>query len=337
VIWGGCASLNTQCFSPGDGAVYTVGADKTWSWRPIPPSPVRTAIGESGTTAGNELVVWGGNGAAAYDPSSDTWHRLQPPVADRDHAATATDGRRAYFYGGQGANANPRDGAIYDPAENRWTDIPAGPAEAQAATWAANELVAVAYDEVGAYDPDTKVWRRLPPSPLGPRDNMAVVGTPSQVLLFGGGAGGSLTDPNDGAIYRFPSRCPTAAELSARANARPTVVTITEAENPIEGVHLDVPPPGSPPPIDAATASARARRDSRADPGPSPTVSLGLLTDSTMRGRLAWVLIYAGAVTGRPTREPSSPPPCYVGTTLIAVDAVTGSSLGEWLSGAPGQ
>lgn len=132
--------------------------------------------------------------------------------------------------------------------------------------------------------------------------------------------------------------CPTQAELSARFNRKPRVVTTTEPSDPIQGEHLEPPPPGAKPPIDADQAYASARSYMAPDPGPDPTITLATFTSSMTGTHLAWVLVFRDAVITGPMGGPARPPgatvttrpepPCYLGTTVQPVDAENGIAMG---------
>lgn len=92
--------------------------------------------------------------------------------------------------------------------------IAAAPIEARfghAAAWTDNEVVIVGgqrdfnsepFDDGAAYDPKTGKWRRIARFPLGPRSGATATSTGSEVIVWGGNAGGdgpiSLAD---GAAY----------------------------------------------------------------------------------------------------------------------------------------
>jgi hypothetical protein len=340
VVWGGCGSLNTQCFSPSDGAVYGATDPKAanFAWRKLPSSPVVATRGETGTEAGENLVIWSSKGAAAYNATANLWRQLSPPVGDRDDALTATDGRRAFFYGGSGAD-NARTGAVYDPVTDRWSTIPPSPVDARALSWAGRELIAVGSRVAAGYDPDARAWRSLPPSPVSFPTAPAVVGTPDLLFEFGVTTDGISRDI--GAVYRPPSSCPTVTELAARADAKPTVVKVTEREVPFEGVTLDAPPAVATLNVSADQAWASARAASRPDPGPAPTIALATFADTSSGPRVAWVLVFRDAEVGPPSGggslpgQPTIPPkPCYLGTSVMAVDAANGVVLGLWSQGS---
>jgi hypothetical protein len=122
---------------------------------------------------------------------------------------------------------------------------------------------------------------------------------------------------------------------------RPTTAT-TEV---IGGVRLDAPPPNTRPQVTAAQAYEAALQGSgRPDPGPRPTITLAMVSSSTVHNQLSWVAVLTDAaitpVSGGPAPLPGQTlaprPACYVGTNVIAVDALRGSLLLSAAQALPG-
>jgi hypothetical protein len=60
---------------------------------------------------------------------------------------------------------------------------------------------------VGAtYDPARRPWRRIAPSPIGPRESFSTVWTGRELIVFGGSSGDGLPAPA-GAAYDSASHC----------------------------------------------------------------------------------------------------------------------------------
>jgi hypothetical protein len=142
--------------------------------------------------------------------------------------------------------------------------------------------------------------------------------------------------------------CPTAAELARRSKATPRTVAVTAPETLAFELRLEPPPADARPRITAAEAYRRAQRNLPADPGPDPTIALGLYSDDgfshlnpdgtqtkLVQSRLAWVVRLRDAViangTGGPAPIPPQtlppPPACMLGTTIAPVDARSGAVL----------
>ena len=131
------------------------------------------------------------------------------------------------------------------------------------------------------------------------------------------------------------------------------MVEVKESQVPLDGFRLDPPPPGPAPKISADDAVRRADASlgGAPDPGPEPTIALGLFSDDNgmihmnpdgsetklIQSRLTWVILYPhsivgpgsggpAGIAGQPTTTTTALP-CYLGTVLIPVDATTGEVL----------
>ena len=116
------------------------------SWRALPDAPIPVRSDAVATWTGQEVVIWGGYGPSAAnegDPSID-----------------------------------PRVGAAYDSAADRWRLLPPSPIEATTfatAVWTGREVIVwggttdvTTWSPAGAaYDPAADRWRRLPDAPFG--------------------------------------------------------------------------------------------------------------------------------------------------------------------------
>lgn len=148
---------------------------------------------------GNELLVVGGSGLAggalatgsAYDPVAKRWEPLPVmPLEPRASPASTWTGSELLLWGGSvmenGMQTGPvlRDGVAFDPRQNRWSVLPAGPLPALTGA------VAVTDDDGGAvilggsdnrstddggeeasrlvarYDPRTERWNSVPGVPV---------------------------------------------------------------------------------------------------------------------------------------------------------------------------
>ena len=68
--------------------------------------------------------------------------------------------------------------------------------------WTGREVIVFGGTTAGAYDPQTRIWRRLPPLPAGVspvRSHHRMVWTGSEAIFFGGRIGPELLA--DGAGY----------------------------------------------------------------------------------------------------------------------------------------
>ncbi len=152
---------------------------------------------------GKELIVWGrGNpgeqvvapAPAAYNPRTQDWRRLDPPVSVS--IVPVWTGSQMIVWTGSGPGdfdfgRFPVPGAAYDPARDKWRSIALAPvtlAPTTTAVWTGRELVVVgavpacldsancSSDPVGAaaYDPSTDTWRLVPNAPIELSDIHAV-------------------------------------------------------------------------------------------------------------------------------------------------------------------
>jgi hypothetical protein len=180
---GPCAGQPPGCGSPQS----TAKALATGRWSSFPRGPLSPRIDEAEVWTGSELIVWGGVRSNANQTS--------------------------------GVLA---DGAAYDPDNEQWRPIAAGPLsprQGAAAVWTGTEMIAVGgqgngnqvFDDAAAYDPATNSWRSIASFPLEARTGATAIWTGKQLVVIGGYAPttDSATSFEDGAVYT-PScrRCP---------------------------------------------------------------------------------------------------------------------------------
>jgi N-acetylneuraminic acid mutarotase len=207
---GGCCG---DAFS--DGAAYN---PATNTWRKLATSPLAPSQSPIGAWDGHELIVlvgdYGPDGmrwparfarAAAYDPSTDTWHRIAPLPESRGGATVTWDGRELLVVGGAGAPRGGKPaplsttGFAYDPATNRWRQLPSMESGrfASAVAWTGKTLLlwggALSLSGTPtvpphglAYDPAHDRWSTLPQAPLLGRLDPTAVWTGKQLIVWGG-------------------------------------------------------------------------------------------------------------------------------------------------------
>lgn len=141
VIWGGSDPARAPALN--NGAAYN---PQTNQWRILPPAPIPGRFLPGSVWTGHELVIWGGQGpglslgdGAAYNPSTNQWRRLPPgPLTARQPIATVWTGKQALMIGGivrhlavppgRGTVTDlATDAAAYDPASDRWQNLPMPP------------------------------------------------------------------------------------------------------------------------------------------------------------------------------------------------------------------
>jgi hypothetical protein len=181
VIWGGYGEGRSAL---GDGAAYDPQSD---SWRLLPDAPIAPASPVATVWTGEEVLVWGSTDrsaasreGAAYNPTTNEWRRLpDAPAAINLGTAVWTDGdpSRPYemvVFGAELDNNNVSKldhgiGIAYDPASDKWRELPdvALSPQASAIAWTGDKVVAWDYGLSAAeYDPVSNEWRELPRVPL---------------------------------------------------------------------------------------------------------------------------------------------------------------------------
>lgn len=162
-----------------------------------------------GSTASSE--------ASADSPWQDVragWSRLPTPPILRARAAAVWTGREVLMWGGDTelGSTHHAGGAAYDPSAKEWSNLPPSPLtprSSPAAVWTGTEMLiwggstgtgdGSTLADGAAYNPETRVWRMLPPAPLGPRIPAAAVWTGRELLVWGNAS--RFQEARDGAAY----------------------------------------------------------------------------------------------------------------------------------------
>jgi hypothetical protein len=198
---------------------------------PVPGSSREVAADPRGPTldsavvwTGTEIIAVGGrrpnpsedlievvDGAAAYDPATDTWRTLTPPTTINGlHSVAAWTGSKALVIGGYPPYATSV--AVYDLVTDTWAEGAATPdgalvSDLSTAVWTGRELLVWPYGtETGgvpaalAYDPSADTWRTLPGAPLSHELDPTSVWAGSEWIVWNGvasgaTAGGAAYDP----------------------------------------------------------------------------------------------------------------------------------------------
>jgi N-acetylneuraminic acid mutarotase len=143
IVWGGAWRAGNASIWLADGAAYDPANDR---WRRLAASPLGPRSDAVAAWTGKDVLVWGGqkqgsldgfgdefDDGALYDPARDTWKPMaQWPLAHRYGARAVWTGTRLVVWGGASAETGQdppplADGAVYDPAANRWTKMAAAP------------------------------------------------------------------------------------------------------------------------------------------------------------------------------------------------------------------
>jgi N-acetylneuraminic acid mutarotase len=175
----------------------------TNSYRELAPSPLAPSQHPIGAWTGRELVLFSSGinpaedkpypasyaRAAAYNPATDTWRRIDPlPSSGRGFGGAAAWDGHEVLIAGDGASA--RAAFAYDPSTNTRRALalmPIGVPNASA-FWTGRRLIVWGGSEAGrglSYDPAADRWSVLPPAPVrGFARPMAWIG---DSLVVGGG------------------------------------------------------------------------------------------------------------------------------------------------------
>lgn len=179
-------------------------------------APIGPQYGAGTVWDGSELLVWGGQASltqanvatgAAFAPSTGRWRRLAgAPIRGRSQAATLWTGHEMLVWGGYTgttrANTVASDGAVYDPAFDRWHALPAAPLSARAAplaVWTGSDAILLGghpaittrsvegYGDGASYDPTSNKWTHIaaPTPPRGHQiDWVAAVQAGTELLAW---------------------------------------------------------------------------------------------------------------------------------------------------------
>lgn len=195
---------------------WSVGADVPWAGGSMCTALIGGKIYASGGIVGTTTV----DQCAVYDIAANTWSMRTPMPAGkgRNHAASGSDGKRMYVFGGRGVGSGASnvvangfaDVQIYNPNSDAWTTsfdvgstllpMPVGRGGTGRAVFYQNEFYvfggetldgagAVAgnvFDRVDVYDPALNSWRLEKALPTA-RHGVAPVHWQGELHLAGGG------------------------------------------------------------------------------------------------------------------------------------------------------
>jgi len=180
---------------------------------------VRRVFAVAGTTVALALGACGGSTTRSHGPTGSSPVTGAPSTTPASTAPTTT--------------AVPADAGT-------WSLIPDGPfPAARPVAWTGNELLvarAACCDDLGsvdlgAYDPAANTWRKLPVTPLTPRDSAAGAWTGTEMVAAGGRASADGTAEHaapvtDGAAWNAATNTwhPIAAMPTTLAGRQPTAV-----------------------------------------------------------------------------------------------------------------
>lgn len=237
------------------------------TWRSVAASPLEGSVAVS-TWTGTEAIVWGGGRitagheaeGAAYDPSTDTWRRIADAPHGLNLASGVWTGDELIVFGSLLDNRNVADtdtsvGAAYDPATDRWRELPPSQLSPQAtsAVWTGDRMVAWDYEvHSQEYDPATDRWTEPVRMPLSFSecypDSVAVTGFVfawfcGDAALYDIATGdwhrihGGMLEPTIEAnsqpyqLWRFASLIPAGDTMFFEAEG----ITVTKSDEPCYG------------------------------------------------------------------------------------------------------
>lgn len=199
VVWGG----GDRGQEKADGAVYDPTRD---SWRAIPASPVPGAIAPVSLWTGTEVIVLGGINAgavaAAFDPSTNRWREIDgvPGKLVPPYPQAVWTGTEAIFQLYDGSNMDQQYLASYDPAADRWSELP-NPPRLFHLVWTGEVLLSLDARPGGmsaAFDPAERTWRAVGAAPEGPPTGFppASMWTGAEALAWDGSQAVSFNPSN---------------------------------------------------------------------------------------------------------------------------------------------
>jgi hypothetical protein len=166
---------------------------------------------------GKEWLVFGGRDGiaafadgAAYDPTTDHWRALTPPISMHPGAQAVWTGRMVVVLAKQG-------GWTYDPAADAWSELPRQDTTGHgvftsAPVWTGHDVVVVGYGgdletlAARTLDPETNAWGPVALSPrTGPLGTGTVEGLPAGSAVAGARWDGSRVQVwlQDGSGWAF--------------------------------------------------------------------------------------------------------------------------------------
>ena len=188
------------------------GPSQAGSWKPLPAAPITPEFNARVSVwTGKQMLVFGRdqqtaldknghpyatgsvNVAAAYDPRSNSWHKLSPPAQTSAFGALSAvwTGRQMLVWG-QGTRL------AYDPAADKWRQLPGSPLFRihdgfGAVVWTGKEMLGWgggccgdSFSDGVAYNPATNSWRALPKAQLPGNQHPLGVWTGKQYVVLSG-------------------------------------------------------------------------------------------------------------------------------------------------------
>ena len=213
MVWGGWTKASSVA---NDGAVLDL-ARKSWKPMSQAGAPSARLDPVAVVWTGTRLIVWGGRAptskpgslralgdGALYDPVADRWTPLPAASAPsaRVQATVAWTGRKLVVIGGSAdldVSAALRDGAIYDPATDRWQHLEPPPGNVALPRANVGPLTRILptrdgrvvflpepLEQVVVLDADRAAWSTLDAAPLRKRNSFRAFLIGRRLIVWGG-------------------------------------------------------------------------------------------------------------------------------------------------------
>jgi N-acetylneuraminic acid mutarotase len=217
IVWGGSGAGDVP-FNSGGQYDFTL---QQWSATSTSGNCPSARRYHSVVMTGNEMIVWGGEGAGSvvlnsggrYNPSSDTWATISTtnaPSARRFHTAVFTSSEMI-VWGGENGTSSLQTGGKYDIAADSWsstTTTSAPTARYQhTAVWTGTEMIIWGgywpTNSGGRYNPSSNTWSATSLGtnvPAG-RQYHTAVWTGTEMIVWGGESLGPTIQLNTGGKY----------------------------------------------------------------------------------------------------------------------------------------
>jgi N-acetylneuraminic acid mutarotase len=211
---GGGSEGKVQIFNPYT-QQWTLGANMPFASGSASTALIRGKVYVAGGIVGSTTVA----AAAVYDPVTNMWASIAPMPDGRNHAASGTDGRLFYVFGGRGPGSGEGnfvaqgfdDVQIYDPVAASWTTSSApdsmiaplpqkrgGMGKAaffggefyviggETTSSGTGQVAGNVYNRVDVYDPVSNTWRQESPLPTA-RHGIFPLAYDGKIFVAGGG------------------------------------------------------------------------------------------------------------------------------------------------------
>jgi hypothetical protein len=196
------------------------------TWRQLSSSGALTTSNPASVYTGSSWVQWGGtsitsagltqfgNLGAVYDVAHDQWHPTSISNAPSGRGApVAWTGKAVAIWGGQALGVDLGDGALYDPALDRWTAMSQvgapTPRNGHVFEWTGKQLLVWGGNVVGGnslgafvdgalYDPSSDAWSPTAQAPFAANQTGVILWSGTRLVVFDGtytGTSGWIYDP----------------------------------------------------------------------------------------------------------------------------------------------